>query len=190
MSVEVLATTSPGGSSPANPNDPMGVGYDTNVFEFPQLPAALTVVVNAATYTSVLAGGYPMSKIEVFVNVSSGNIDVGAYLGTGTGPTRIPGARVASSGSVPVPSQGRADIAIGATVTPSKGDYFGAAVDNAVTSLGTAFSMSANVLAAAWAPRCYQEVAAFPLPATATPATTGLTSAAGIIRAPHMIGVA
>lgn len=131
---------------------------------------------NQAVYLRIQNAG-SISKIGFHINVSSGNVDVGVYANNGsTGTAARPGAKLASSGSVACPAAGYQEIGLGSTVYVTEGDWFAFVFDNATASLyrtgaGGLSSTIANGLS-------HHQSTAFPLPASATPSTGAVFSAA------------
>ncbi|MGN8132468.1 hypothetical protein [Paenarthrobacter sp. 22069] len=119
---------------------------------------------NHAYYHRITGGG-TITKIGLYVATSSGNICVSVYGNTGTGRASMPGARVASSGSVACPAVGYAEISLGASVNVSRGDFwFAVSIDNSTATLGTAGTAGQAIQGmSAW------QDTAFRCPATATP---------------------
>ena len=88
-------------------------------------------------YNRVVEGGV-ISKIRIYVSVSSGNVAVAVYANSGTGISSVPGGRLGTSGSVACPATGFADVSLGGNVTVSPGDWLALSADgNTATFWGT-----------------------------------------------------
>lgn len=85
---------------------------------------------NQTRFFRVVEGG-TISKVRIYVGVSSGNIAVAAYSNTGTGLDAVPGTLLATSGSVVCPAAAAvADVPLGSSVTLAAGDWLALAADN------------------------------------------------------------
>lgn len=104
-------------------------------------------------------GSALISKIALHVSTQSGNICVGVYRGLGSGRSRVPDARIATSGAVSCPAPGYSEVSLGGSVYITDGDFLalscdnttaaflGASGNNSSLSLGFSFSQStAHVL--------------------------------------------
>jgi hypothetical protein len=133
---------------------------------------------NQALYLRNLGGAATISSIWLKVGASSGNVCVGVYAG-GQGRTP-PGTRLATSGSIPCPASGEANIPLGASAAVDTTCYFAIVTDN---TAATFTSFQAGVggfgLTGFAAGFAYYQSTAFPLPATAAP--SGGAGSAGIV---------
>jgi hypothetical protein len=84
---------------------------------------------NHTVYQRVMGAG-SISKIGVWVKVSSGNISVSVYSNSGVGSAAVPASRQATSGSVACPAAGYAEISLGSTVDVKDGDWMAISADN------------------------------------------------------------
>lgn len=166
--------------------DPLGFGYPTNALAGTAYAPFGTA--NVTTYGALYSGGYTMSKLRVQVATAAGNITVAAYSRTGAALTARPGNRLATSGSVPCPSAGTADVSLGASITPARNDFFADARDNTTASLALAATINGNVPTGVTIPRYYVE-SIYPPPAVAAPVTSG-NNPVGTHRHAYLVGVA
>lgn len=118
---------------------------------------------NQARYVRVLEGG-TISSVMLIVATASGNVCVAAYRNSGSGRSSVPGAQLASSGSVACPAAGDATISLGATITLYSGDWLAIAFDN--SSAIVASSPNGSVVSTLGSGRHFQQLTAFPLPAS------------------------
>lgn len=172
----------------ASVQDPLGIGYPTNQLQFSTLAANINA--NLIGYQRLFAGGYQISKLRMYVGVSSGSLNAGIYGHTGAGITWTIGNRIAQTGSIPVPSSGAADLSLGAAVTPARDDLFAFVVDNLTATFFRASISGASqpgAPAALWQRSFQEATAANVLPLTPTPASTTAGSTPGMA---HLIGVA
>jgi hypothetical protein len=90
---------------------------------------------NSRIYAHRVHGSGTISKIQIRVNASSGNICVGVYsCQTANGiANAIPGSRKATSGSVACPT-GVAEVSLGGNVDVVEGDWFAIMADNGTAS--------------------------------------------------------
>ena len=88
---------------------------------------------NHTVYQRVMGAG-SISKIGVWVKVSSGNISVSVYSNSGVGSAAVPASRQATSGSVACPAAGYAEISLGSTVDVKDGDWMAISADNVTAS--------------------------------------------------------
>jgi len=148
----------------ASKADPQNLGFPTNID-----PRSISLAANVGsanrTHYYRATGGGAITKLGLYVSASSGNVCVSVYANTGTGRASMPGARVATSGSVACPAAGYAEIALGATVNVTSGDFWLAiSVDNTTAQFGAAATSAFAIQGVmAW------QDTAFPSPATATP---------------------
>lgn len=169
-------------------NDPLAIGFVNNA-HFQSVDSSAGSVqgtANWTVYSSWQAAGYAISSYRVKVNASSGNICLAAYASSGSGVSRVPTTRLATSGSVACPSIGMADVSLGATITPSLTGYSACAADNTTANLAR---RSPTVTAAQTMTERFGRDAVenvFPCPASASPAAT---SAAGALAAWLTVGV-
>lgn len=168
-----------GGGVAAGKADPLNLGFPSNMDPKTISLAATNGSANRTHYYRVTGGG-SITKLGLYVSVSSGNICVSVYANTGSGRAAMPAARVASSGSVACPAVGYAEIALGATVNVTSGDFwFAVSADNATAQFGAAATSAFAIQGVmAW------QDTAFPSPATATP-----TNGAGNGGASRLIGL-
>lgn len=111
----------------------------------------------------------PISKVEIGVAVSSGNICIAAYAHDPA--TGKPGARLASSGSVACPASGDREVALGATVLA---EWLYLAADNTTATFHNAAGSVAAFVGATG--RAAHQDSAFPAPTDGSAAvfSTGL----------------
>lgn len=133
---------------------------------------------NRGLFTRVLNGG-SISKVRMEVGTASGNISVAAYASNGTGADALPsGAPLASSGAVACPASGRADVALGSTVSLAPGDWLFLSCDN-TTATFRALGLTTAVL---WPGIVSRQDSAHPAPTVGAQAVTSYC--------PVLIGVA
>ena len=118
---------------------------------------------NQAIYARVLHGG-TVSKIGLQVTATSGNVSVAVYRNAGVGRGAVPGAQLATSGSVACPAVGYAEIALGSSVTLSPGDWIAVSADNATAAFQSLLSTAGD--SGLGLGRQYRQATAHPLPAT------------------------
>jgi hypothetical protein len=94
-------------------------------------------VANDAYYLRVTGTGR-VSKVALFVSVSSGNISVGAYRGRPGITVPAAGSLLATSGSVACPVAGYAEVALGSTITLVDGDWLAFSCDNTTATFARA----------------------------------------------------
>lgn len=129
----------------------------------------LTFSANRAYYMRVWGGAQTISKIGLHVGTSSGNVCVGVYRNTGSGRSARPDTRAATSGSVAAPTgTSYSEVSLTGSTTVYPGDWLAFAADN--TSV-TASSITINN-SSMYDGIVHMQDTAFPLPATATPAST------------------
>lgn len=145
--------------------DPGVVRYLDNL----PMPAA-----NTAIYARVRDGG-PVSKIGVGVATSGGNMSVAVYRNSGKGRSAVPGARIATSGSVTVPAAGYVEISLGQSIRVRPGDWFAISADGGVATFRSLLAAGADF--GFGNGRQYRQATAHPLPVTPSGlvATTGYT---------------
>lgn len=143
------------------------------------LTAVAWVGISTTKYSCILGAGL-ISKVAVHVSVSSGNIDIGVYSGTGVGNARQPNAKLVSTGSTACPVPGYAVLNLSSPIYCDLSMYFGMTCDNTTASFfGTSGNVS-DILDA----QSLAGATAFPLPATAS----SLSGASN--RNPWIIGLA
>lgn len=161
-------TALPGSGVSASKGDPQNLGFPATV---DPRNLAFTSGIGSAnrTYYHRVTGGGTITKIGLYVAASSGNICVSVYANTGTGRASMPGNRVATSGSVACPAVGYQEIALGASVTVTSGDYwFAISLDNGTATFATAGTSGQAIQGmSAW------QDSAFPSPATAAASNGG-----------------
>lgn len=128
-------------------------------------------VANRTAYFRVSVGG-PISKIGMDVVTQSGNVAVAAYRNSGAGRSAVPGARIATSGSVVCPAVGYQEIALDVSVVLQPGDWLAVAADNAIVTLRAAHGSAMSRLTAGRA--LYQDAYPAPDPASPNGANGGL----------------
>lgn len=151
----------------------LGFGFPCNFI--PQLSdpaAAIALVANWCLYSRLISGGGAITKIGLEIGTSSGNISV-AHL-TGPSGRTGPDARVATSGAVPCPASGFAEVALGSSTTPKAGDWFGISADN-TTATAQMSAGPAGAGSALGAGGHHFQASAHPVPAT--PSVSGTTGA-------------
>ncbi|QDP65423.1 MAG: hypothetical protein Tp182DCM212571_41 [Prokaryotic dsDNA virus sp.] len=117
---------------------------------------------NQAYFARVDQGGY-ISKIGVWVDTASGNIDVGVFTrGGGSGRTAYHGARRVAAGSTALSTTGYVEITLSAPVMVQPGDWFAVALDNTTAKLRA--NVAAHVADTMMAGRSYYKGSSFPLP--------------------------
>lgn len=125
--------------------------------------ASTVAVANRAFYYKIptnLFSSLTITKLRVYVQTASGNMDVGVY----SDNAGAPGAKKVTNGGVVVPATGAKDIAVASTVV-NPGDWLAISADNiTATFFGNGGTMVAGIGALSY----YQDTA-YPLPATATP---------------------
>lgn len=117
--------------------DSLGFGYPATYD--PATVASAGIAANQIFYVGRVLGSGRISKLRVFNTVSSGNLRVACWAGTGAGLARTPGPLKGSSAITAVAAAGSQDVALTATIDALEGDYFGLAYDN-----GTARFMGLN----------------------------------------------
>lgn len=145
--------------------DPLGLGFPVTMDPINATSATDLGAVNRTNYYRVIGGG-DISKVGLQVTTSSGNICVAVYRASGTGRGAVPGAQLASSGSVPCPAAGYAEVALGKTVTVAPGDFLAVSADNTTAQFraGTTVNLPGDL----WKGRAMFETA-FPAPAAPAP---------------------
>jgi hypothetical protein len=91
---------------------------------------------NYCLYQRVIGSG-TISKIGLWIKVSSGNISVAVYSNSGTGSAAVPTTRQATSGAVSCPASGYAEISLGASVAVNDGDWIAISVDNVTATFAS-----------------------------------------------------
>ncbi len=144
---------------------------------------------NAARHVQVLNPG-SVSKVGLHVVVSSGNISIAVYNGTGTGRQRKPGTFKATTGAIACPAVGYQEVALPSTVTVAIGDFISLSCDNGTASfMGVSGTATPLLSGRVWG----KFSGAHPLAAspTLTAGAVGATSGDdGGYRCPGLIGVA
>jgi len=156
-----------------DPSDPTGLGWASGdplgAFTCAPTPTLLAALANHM-FAARWWGGGTFTKIAVLIGTSSGNICVAAYSSINSSYLAIPNARLGTSGSIPCPAGGWAEISLGGSVSWAAGDWGAVGWDNATaTSFGSA--ASASTLGGHGFAR-YQ-ASAFPAPTTLSPAGSG-----------------
>lgn len=166
-------TALPGSGVSASKADPYNLGFPATA-DPRNIAFASSVGSANRTYYHRVVGGGTITKIGLYVAASSGNVCVSVYSNTGTGRASMPGTRVATSGSVVCPAVGYAEIALGASVDVSSGDFwFAISADNGTATAGTCGTTGQAIQGvSAW------QDSAFPCPATAA-ASNGSGSGGG-----------
>lgn len=180
-----VPTALAGGATAASKADPLNLGFPYSVDPLVAANAANIGSANRTYYYRAIGGG-TVTKVGLYVAASgaTGNVCVSLYANTGTGRAAMPGARVASSGSVACPATGYAEIALGATVSVTSGDFwFAFSADSATPT----FQVAPTSGIGAQGRMAWQD-AAFPSPASATPVNGA--GAGGGSRGVLLIGVA
>lgn len=133
---------------------------------------------NTTRYFRVVEGG-TISKIRLGVGTSSGNISVAVHRSSGRGLTAVPGAQVATSGSIACPASGIQDVALGSTVNVRVGDWLAIGADNTTATFYGVVATGASGLVGG------QAGVASGFPAPATPSfTAGDNRAITLVGAP------
>lgn len=151
---------------PPSTLDPLGIGFPCTVPPSFNTGGNSIVSANRRYYMRSIGGG-TISKVGLDIATSNGNISVAIYSNTGSGRAAMPGARIATSGSVACPAAGYAEISLGGSYTLQPGDWFSLAADGIIASFWAAFTrvsgstFSKGVFA--------KQDSAFTAPATATP---------------------
>lgn len=129
---------------------------------------------NTAHYARVTQAG-PVSKIGVKIGTQGGNISLAVYRNTGRGRNAVPGARIATSGSVVCPVAGYQEIALGAATWVHVGDWLALSADGTVCTFGSQLVTGADHDIGKG--RQYRQATAHPLPVTPSGlvATVGYT---------------
>lgn len=122
---------------------------------------------NEAHYLRVLGAG-TISKIGLHVTVSSGNISVAVFRGSGEGRNCAPTTRAATSGSVACPAVGYAEVSLGGSVTVGINDFLCLTVDNTTATFRCADGGFVTPSDTGKGLR-YNQATGHPAPATATP---------------------
>lgn len=148
----------------ASKADPNNWGFPVTV-DPRQIAFTSSIGSASRAYYHRVTGGGLITKIGLYVATTSGNVCVSVYANTGTGRASMPGARVATSGSVACPAVGYAEISLGASVDVASGDHwFAISMDNTTATIASAGTSGQAIQGvSAW------QDAAFPCPATATP---------------------
>jgi len=154
--------------------DPQNLGFPATM-DLRQISSAATVGTANRTHYHRVTGGGTITKIGIYIGAWSGNICVSVYASTGTGRASMPGARVATTGSIPCPASNYAEVPLGTSLNIASGDFwFAISADNTTATFGSAGSGTQNIQGvAAW------QDSAFPSPATATPVNGGGTGGSG-----------
>lgn len=129
---------------------------------------------NTAIYARVRDAG-PISKIGLRVLTSGGNLSVAVYRNSGSGRNAVPGARIATSGSVAVPAIGYQEIALGSAVWVHQGDWLALSADGTTATFWSLLAAGADSNAGLG--RQFRQATAHPLPTTPSGlvATNGYT---------------
>lgn len=167
LGVAVNATVTAGalGNADGIP-DPLGAGVP---FTFHPALATTTGTLQAGGNIHIHRsnGGGTITKIALWVGVSAGNIDVAVVRGTGGVST--PTIRVASSGSVPCPAAGYAEVSLTAgAVVSAATDYLALGGDSATSTFFTV-NAGSGLNAALASSFGYRQTATFPIAATLAP---------------------
>lgn len=158
----------PGSGAAASKVDPLGFGIPWSFDPILATVQAQVGGVNKAHFYRVQGGG-TITKIGFRVSVASGNVCLGVYANTGTGRSAAPGARLATTGLIPCPASGYAEVSLGASIDISSGDHwFAIAADNVTATFdAVSTSTSSTQGRVAW------QDSAIPLPSTATASNGG-----------------
>lgn len=150
---------------------------DREIFDF-AATAVDTLAATAATagpasandciYSRVFGKTVTTNKVTIYVGTSSGNISVGVYSSTGTGRSRIPATRKATTGTIACPGTGEQEVTLTTTTDISPGDYIGISADNTTAKFGR---IPAPTYAEQGKGRVYKQSTAHPAPATAASLT-------------------
>lgn len=159
--------------------DPFGLGFPVTGDPMYALVTTSWGSSNRATYKKWLGSG-AITKVGIHVGTSSGNICIANMDGTGSGRSSAPGARSATTGAIPCPASGYAEVALVDTVNP--GDWCAMSCDNTTAT----FWVPANntLITSDWFKgRMGYEAAAHPVPSTAS-ATYGFARGMSVIGVP------
>lgn len=140
--------------------------------------AATWETANGIAFARVDVGGR-ISKVGMHVDVSSGNISVAVFRGSGAGSEHVPTTRVATSGEVACPASGYQEVLLGATVDVEPGDFLALSCDNTTASFRSLSGFTSPLFAGSY----YKRGTAHPAPATAG------SVAAGATRMPMLVGI-
>jgi len=144
------------------PGIPAHTGNPVSYASSGALPAG-----NDLVFTRVVAGFSPAAaSIRVHIGASSGNICVAVYEDNGSG---LPGARLATSGSVASPGTGPQSIALTSTVEVRPGMWLAVGADNTTVTFGR-IAAPGSALGANGAKFQAIQSSAFPAPSSASAA--------------------
>lgn len=129
--------------------------------------SAAVPAINDLVFCRVMAGyTAAATSIRVYIGASSGNICVAVYADDGTG---LPGAMVATSGSVASPGTGPRSIALTSSALVTPGMWLAVGADNTTVTFGRGGGPNSS-WAATGAKFQAAQSSAFPPPATAAAA--------------------
>lgn len=135
-------------------------------------------VANRAAFIRLAEGSGAITKARIHVTVSSGNISGAAYDTTGAGLAALPNNRLGTTGAIPCPAAGAADLTLAATLPV--GGWLALSSDNTTAKfVCSATNIFASTL---WAGRAAYQDSAHPLPNPAA-------ASAGLIGVPIIVGV-
>jgi hypothetical protein len=136
------------------------------------------VAANTAVYLRVRDGGV-INFIGFLVVVSSGNVSVAAYRNTGLGRAAVPGARLATSGSVACPAIGYATLALDVPAALRPGDWLAISANNATATFKTLLAAQGD--SDLGLGRMLRQGTAHPCPSTAAPSAAVLGSSFALV---------
>lgn len=146
--------------------DPLGLGIVDTVDPMGGVGSGAPAGVNRAHYLRIIrGGGITISKIRYNVTNQSGNIAVAVYDSSGHGVAAVPKTRLATSGIVACPANGKRDTALDVSVKVYIGYWLCYWVDNTTATVSRYAGLGALNDGMAYEE---QSLAGGP-PATATP---------------------
>ena len=123
--------------------NPFGFPYTVDPGQIRHGATDAVNIASGAAYGRVLGAG-TISKIGLGIGTQSGNISLAVYANSGTGRAAVPGTRLATSGAVACPATGYQEVALGASVTVTPGDWFCITADNATATFWSNLAQQAD----------------------------------------------
>jgi hypothetical protein len=113
--------------------DPMGIGYVQPFLPGVTMADQVWSATNDARYMRAISGGV-ITKVAIQVAVSAGNISIAIKNDNAGTPATGVGSVKQSTGAIACPALGYQEVALGASVTVAKGDWFCMSCDSNTAS--------------------------------------------------------
>ena len=158
--------TGPGYGTYAALTDPLGLGFSVPVTGFGTAGVVAFNAANECAFSRQI-GTMTITKVGFEVGTSSGNISVAAVDGSGSGRSRVPATREATSGAVSCPAGGYAEVSLGASVQT---DYLALSCDNTTATFRCSTTGGTTNL---WSGLSYVQGTAHPVPSSPSATASG-----------------